>query len=225
LTHPDLAQDGNVNITASSEVLGGDVLYRLGVCSSDCWDLDFLAGYQFARIDENLLIQDTFVDQDGSNFPVPDGTRVNSFDRFDARNEFHAGQFGLEATYWADCWRLEVLAKVALGNMNQIIDIAGQTTSDPAGVVVSAEGLLANVGNIGRREQNEFAVAPELGATLVYEIHECVDLSFGYSYIYFSKVAQAGEQIDPNLLAPSPLQFNTGSYWLHGLRVGAEMRF
>ena len=226
LAHPALAQDGSVNITAVSEVLGGDVLFRMGICSADCWDMDFVAGYQFARIDENLLIQDSFNDQDGSPAPVLDGTIVNGFDQFDARNEFHAGQFGLEATYWGDCWRLELLAKVALGNMNQVVEIAGGRTSIPAGIVNSAEGLLANAGNIGRRERNEFAVAPEFGVTMAYQVQECVDLSFGYSAIYFSKVAQAGEQIDPNLLAPSPsTQINSGSYWLHGLRLGAEVRF
>ena len=226
LTAPGLADNGSVNISAVSEVLGGDVLYRMGLCTAECWDLDFLAGYQFARIDENLLIQDSLTSQTGTPVPVPDGTIVNGFDQFDARNEFHAGQFGLEATYWGDCWRLELLAKLALGNMNQIVEIAGGRTSIPAGVVDSPEGLLANVGNIGRRERDEFAVAPEFGVTLAYQVQECVDLSIGYTYIYFSKVAQAGEQIDPNLLAPSPSTLiNSGSYWLHGLRLGAEVRF
>ena len=228
LTFPNIAEEGRVDITGTSEVLGGDILLRRALCSSGCWDVDFLIGYQFARIDEDLVIFDSLVDRNPNNV-ITDGTRQDIEDRFETRNKYHAGQFGIEATYWGNCWRLELLAKVALGNMNEVARIVGQTTNDvpndPNSPVVLPGGLLANSGNSGLHEQDEFAAAPEIVATMVYEIHECIDVSLGYSYIYFSKVAQAGEQIEPNLSVPSSFQFNTSSYWLHGLRFGAEWRF
>ena len=186
-----------------------------------------MLGYQFARIDEDLSISDSLTDVDPNNI-IEDGTRQDILDRFDTRNEFQGGQFGIEATYWSDCWRLEMLAKVGLGNMNQVVTITGQTINDvPSAPVLGIQnvGLLANSGNIGRHEQDEFVAVPEIGATFVYQAHDCIDLSAGYSFIYFSKVAQPGEQIDPTLTVPSSFQLNTGSYWLHGLRFGGELRF
>ena len=227
LDYDGFTDNGIVNITGTSDVLGGDVLLRKAVCSDGCWDVQLLMGYQFARIDEDLVISDSLTTVAAGGLISP-GTQQDIVDRFDVRNEFQGGQFGIEATYWADCWRLETIAKVALGNMNQVVDISGQTVSTVPGDPnpgIQNVGLLANTGNVGRHEQDEFAAVPEIGATLVFQAHECVDLSAGYSFIYFSKVAQPGEQIDPTLNVPSTFQLNTGSYWLHGLRFGGELRF
>ena len=73
---------------------------------------------------------------------------------------------------------------------------------------------------------DEFAVSPELGINCRYSITECLDLTFGYSFIYWSSLAQAGRQIDPMLNDPPPaFSLNSESYWVHGLNAGANFRF
>jgi hypothetical protein len=228
LAFPGIANNGSVFVRSESEVYGSDLVLRWCGANTGTTRIDLMLGYHFSRITENLTIGDSFIDIDPVNL-IADGTRQDILDRFDTRNEFHGGVIGLEAAYHGDCWRLDLLARVALGNMRQIVNVSGQTTNDvpgdPGSPFVLAEGLLAGTANQGRRERDKFAVVPEFGATLVFELSECVDLSFGYSYIYWSNVVQAGQQIDPLLFVPSQFAFNDNSYWVHGLNVGAEFRF
>ncbi len=228
LAFPNIATSGSISVRGESEVYGSDIVLRCRSSEVGRASVDLMLGYQFSRISEGLTISDSFVDIDPTNL-VADGTRQDIVDRFDTRNEFHGGLLGMEGTYHGSGWRLELLARIALGNMRQIVDIAGQTTNDvpndPNSPFVLAEGLLAGGSNQGRRERDKFAVVPEFGATVVFELSDCVDLSVGYSYIYWSNVAQAGRQIDSMLFVPSQFAFNDGSYWVHGLNLGAEFRF
>ncbi|MBC8354273.1 MAG: BBP7 family outer membrane beta-barrel protein [Planctomycetes bacterium] len=218
---------GNVNITSNSNVLGGDFLYRWQAAQSVTTKMDFLVGYQFSRIDEDFNINSLST---AINVPGIDaGTTFTSSERFLARNEFHAAQIGLAATYVNCNWNVDLLAKLAFGNMREVVTIAGQTTivtPGPASTTNTTPGPLAGSPNSGRHVNDEFAVSPELGVNCRYAITECLDLAFGYSFIYWSSVAQAGAQIDPMLNdPPSAFSLNSGSYWVHGLNVGANFRF
>ena len=221
-----IASNGSITIRGESEIYGGDVIFRHRFRDLGGTRFNLLGGYQYSRIDENLTISDSFVDANPANLVV-DGTRQDIVDRFATENEFNGAVFGIEATIVRDCWRLEMLARLGFGNMRQQVSIAGQTTNTvaPNNVAVLAEGLLANAGNQGVRERDEFAVVPELGATFVYELSDCIDLSVGYSFIYWSNVVQPGDQIDANLFVPSQFAFNDGSYWVHGFNTGVEFRF
>jgi hypothetical protein len=93
---------------------------------------------------------------------------------------------------------LEFVGKVALGNTHADVTIDGSTTvTDVAGnVVTTAEGLLARSTNIGRFEDDQFAVVPEVGITLGYALTCRLYATLGYRFIYWSEVLRAGEQID-----------------------------
>jgi hypothetical protein len=102
--------------------------------------------------------------------------------------------------------------------MRQVVDIAGQTTivtPPPTSTTSMQPGPLTG-GNVGSFARNEFAAVPELGAKFRYSVHECLDLTAGYSFIYWSNVVQPAGQIDPLLRDPPPaFSFNSGSYWVH----------
>lgn len=218
---------GNVNITSNSNVLGGDFLCRWQAAQSATTKMDLLVGYQFSRIDEDFNINSATT---AINVPGIDaGTTFTTSERFFARNEFHAAQIGLAATYESCNWSVDLLAKLAFGNMRQVVTIAGQTTivtPGPAGTTNTTPGPLAGAANSGRHANDEFAVSPELGINCRYSITECLDLAFGYSFIYWSSIAQAGNQIDSMLNdPPSAFALDSGSYWVHGLNVGARFRF
>ena len=226
LAFPGFSGPGNVDITSESQVHGGDALYRWLAMDTGSTRFDCLAGYQFSRIDEDLNINSFST---AISIPTIDaGTTFTTMESFSTRNEFHGGQIGLSANY-ANCnWRVDLLAKIGLGNMRQVVDIAGQTT-----IVTPAPNPTTSVqpgpltgGNVGTFTRNQFAAVPELGAKFRRSINECLDVTCGYSFIYWSNVVQPGDQIDPLLNdPPSAFTFNSGSYWVHGLNFGAEVRF
>lgn len=228
LAFPGIATNGSAFVRHESDVYGGDVVMRRRTCDTGQVRIDFVFGYQFSRVNDELTIGDSFVDIDPGNIVV-DGTRQDIVDRFETENEFHGALIGLDAVYRSVCWRLELMARIGFGNMRQMVNIAGQTTNDvpgdPGSPFVIAEGLLAGAANSGRRQRDEFVVVPELGASMVYELSDCVDVSFGYSFIYWSSVVQAGQQIDPNLFVPSNFVYRDNSFWVHGLNAGVEMQF
>ena len=226
LAYPGFTGPGNVNITSNSNILGGDFLYRWQAAQSNTTRMDVLLGYQFSRIDEDFNIDSATA---AINVPGIDaGTTFTTSERFYARNEFHAGQIGLAATYENCNWSVDLLAKVAFGNMRQAVNISGQTTivtPGPAATTNTVPGPLTGT-NVGQHVSDKFAVSPELGVNGRYAVTECLDLTFGYSFIYWSSVAQAGAQIDSMLNdPPSAFVLNSGSYWVHGLSVGANVRF
>jgi hypothetical protein len=133
------------------------------------------------------------------------------------------------------------LGKLALGNMEQIVKVRGQTTISNAltGNGQYVGGLLAQRTNIGEYQRDVFAVAPELGITLGCQLTRHWQATCGYSFLYLSRVARPGQQIDldvnPDLLPPeySPFAglerpeftFRDTDFWAQGLNVGLECRF
>jgi hypothetical protein len=82
-------------------------------------------------------------------------------------------------------------------------------------------------------------VMPELGLTLGYDFTARLRGTIGYSFIYWSKVQRAGEQVDlllnPNLFPPQKTTGNlvgqpayhgvNNDYWTQGLNFGFQYSF
>lgn len=228
VAYPGFTTNGVVQAQGTSDVLGGDVLYRWTVSRLPTSTMSLVGGYQFARIDESLVIGHRTVAVD---IPLVDpGTTFEVRDSFATRNEFQGGSIGLSWQHLGCGWNVEVLAKVGLGNMHQVVNIAGQTvvtTPAPDSTVdTEAAGLLARGANLGQHTRSEFAVAPEIGVNCQYQLSQCLVVNLGYSFLYWSNVALPGAQIDPQLRVPTPsYTIRDNSYSLHGLNVGAEFRF
>lgn len=228
LAYPGFSTSGQVSVQTESDVLGGDFLYRWMCTQYGSSRLDLMTGYQFGHIDEQVTISDI---TEAVNIPLIDpGTTIAITDHFDTSNEFHGGLIGLAWEHQGVCWRLEFLAKVAFGNVRQKVGISGQTTvvTPPPGSTVSVQnqGLLAQGANLGSFTRDKFAVSPELAVTLAYQLNDHFELHAGYSYIYWSSIAQAADQIDPSLVVPaSSFAIQDSGYWLHGINVGGQYRF
>jgi hypothetical protein len=228
LAFDNFTTNGIVNVRGESEVLGGDVIYRWLACRVANTKLDFLFGYQFARIDESLSITDSLTAQ---NIPLVDPGTTNAIqDHFATRSEFHGGEIGVAIEHCGPCWRLEFLAKIGFGNMSEEVRIAGLTTTvtPPPDSTTSVQnsGLLASGANLGTFTQSEFAVSPELGVNFAYQLNQCVELNAGYSFLYWSSVVQPADQIDRLLTVPTAqYAVQGGDFWLHGFTFGGEVRF
>jgi len=63
--------------------------------------------------------------------------------------------------------------------------------------VVQQGGLLALPSNIGTQTRNRFAVIPELGVKVGYQLTDHIRVYAGYNFLYASSVVRPGNQIDP----------------------------
>ncbi|HUT91730.1 MAG TPA: BBP7 family outer membrane beta-barrel protein [Thermoguttaceae bacterium] len=213
----------------------GDAYGCEGGCQQACGcgaRLDFLVGYRYMHLDEDLVIRE---DLQSLNPIAP--TEFDITDAFDTENDFHGAEIGLLLEYERCRWSLEVLAKIALGNSHQVARINGDTTITTYGVPDGYPGgILAQRTNIGEYGDDQFAVVPEVGITLGYQLTCRLRATFGYSFIYWSDVARPGEQIDtrlnPNLFPPEQVPFSGAlrprfvfrdtDFWAQGLNFGVD---
>ena len=98
-------------------------------------------------------------------------------------------------------------------------------------------GLLVQSTNSGLHSRDVFAVVPELGVTVGYQLTARLRATFGYTFLYWSQVARPGDQIDldvnPSQLtsdglvgAPRPqFQWIGSDMWVQGMNFGLDYRF
>jgi hypothetical protein len=197
---------GTVVVDATSEVLAGDAYLRRLISDDGRLRVEVHYGYQFSRIAESLTV----------------------------RSETNA----LDLAYTVDdaWWSCRALIKVGLGNMHQSARLSGEQIIDDGvnAPVVSDTGLLVQSTNRGLFSRNTFAVVPELNLTGVFHLTPSIDLSLGYTYIYWNQVLQPGNTIDPSLavnLAVPPVGqrparvLEDGGYWVHGVNMGVVWRY
>lgn len=265
-TRGDLTNQ-NVEIVSSPGILAGSIdiqtstsLQSAGVrglfnlcCKQNCYSgsrfcgmngpgvsrLDFLLGYRFMTLNDRVSINEnlnTLNVQPQANF------RVN--DSFVSQNQFHGVELGTRMQKYRGRWSLDLLSKVAIGNVNQVVTINGATAITQVGTptLTLPGGLLAQQTNIGRYSRNDLGLIPEIGANVGYQLTPRLRATFGYTFLFWANVARAGEQIDFNVnsnLLPGrggatvpfgdprhPLfAFNENSFWAQGVSTGLDFRW
>ena len=167
-----------------------------------------LVGYRFAELNDGLAVHQ-FSQWTQAQGVIQAGATKDITDSFDTANQFNGGQLGVAYQERVGRWSLEMLAKLGLGNTQSRVRIDGRTvTAVPGGGSATFDGgLLAQTTNIGAYEQNSFSIMPEVGVTLGYDITRRLRATFGYTFLYWSRVARPGDQIDRNTsqLPPEPV--------------------
>ncbi|MFO0878392.1 MAG: BBP7 family outer membrane beta-barrel protein [Gemmataceae bacterium] len=222
-----MASNLTVSGTASAvEGASGLLRFRLlRAQTQNCvpwWRMDVLGGYRFLGLAESL----TFTEQVGSPGML---TRE---DVFQTRNRFNGFDLGLVNEFSQGPFSLEVTTRLAMGWMDQQVNLMGATTSSIPGLV-SPGGTLVQASNMGSYRRSEGAVLPELGVTLGWQIAPYLRLSTGYNLIYVSDVVRPGDQVDTSLVqattpgaATSPgFAYRTTDLWLQGLKLGLELKY
>jgi hypothetical protein len=197
--------DGNINISTHSEVFGADAYSRIRCYQSCTSRTDFVTGYQFARINESLLIQ--------SN---TQGQNLNVTDYYNTYNEFHGGILGVLHDYNYGCVNLVLLARVSLGNMHQTANALGDTNGEQGGLYVERNTTVV---------RDKFCSVPELGATLGYQFSPCMQIHAGYSILYWSNVARPEALIDQVRGNNTSIVFRDSSFWVQGVTAGLTVTF
>jgi len=235
IAYPTFLQ-GSVNVDVASEFQAAEVLLRRNLVRGPCEGMDFLVGWRFARLDESLQISQSS-QLTAAEGPIVAGTTKSLFDQFNTENEFEGAELGVVFQEHVGRWSLETVMKVALGNTHSHVVIGGATTTTVpgGGAATFTGGLLAQSTNIGTYDENELSVITELGATLGFDLTSRLRATFGYSFLYWSRVARPADQLDvaASQLPPAsptgqhrPAQdFMANEFWAQGMNFGLAYRF
>ena len=210
-----------------------------GGCGAECCDpccicycrTDLLMGYRHYLLGDNLAMgQDTYY--------VPINSRFQSTDTFNTRNEFNGMEIGLNTELRRGRWSLGLLAKMALGENHETATLLGTTTiNNGKETITYPEGIYVTGTNSGVHVLDQFAVIPQFGAEIGYQLTCHVRTFVGYNIIYWGSVMRAGDQIDLNMdqrnwapVQPDGLPYPQSlgrqtNFWAQGVNVGAEVRF
>ncbi len=192
---------GTASITNKLDLIAAEPSLRFLVSGSRDHQIDLLGGYTYLRLKDSLGINSTSTDTFTGNL-IPDGTVFTTSDLIASENTFHGGHIGLSSTVSRQRVSLTTLTKVALGNMHETGFITGTTgVQGPNAVAptVTAGGIYSQQSNIGTVARDTFAFIPELGVKGGLRIRNNLSLTCGYTFLYISKVALSGNQIDPNI--------------------------
>lgn len=224
---------GSITAESKLEMIAGEAYGRLMFACGDEYRTDLIGGYTYFGIDDSLFIESTSVE-----VTPPTGDSFTFSDTFTANNDFHGGQIGFETTLSRGRWMFSTLTKVHLGNMNQQLSLQGTATETVAGtpptVTVTDGGLLA-LDSQGEYERDVFAFVPEANVKLGYRFRDHVLFTAGYSFLYWSNVATAGEYVNPVFDATTratggpfgqpPLVWKDSSLIVQGIDLGVVIDF
>lgn len=220
-------RNGDIAITSQNEFVGGEVFFR-SLLDSDCnYRLDAVTTYQFARLNDDLLMRATINDANlGNTFTFTD--------LFDVSNTYNAGGLGALAEIYKGNFTLSMLGKISLGNMRQEVTIAGTNT----GGLGPIGGFYTQPTNIGVYSRDVTVWSPEANFKLAYAVTCDLSISVGYTFIYWNKMALAGDQLDRNINATQlsggglvgasatpAFTFHDTDYWVQTLDIGVNWRY
>jgi hypothetical protein len=233
---------GGVTVELENRVWGAEANYRRYLLGNACARVDGLVGYRYLNVNEELRITENLVRTPNST--LPPGSQFLSatvIDQFKTENHFHGGQIGLTGELRRGRWSIDGRASIAFGNLNRVAEISGgQSVAFLNGTVQNfSGGLLAIPGaNIGRFSDNVFAVVPEVGVNVGYQLTSHLRVFVGYNFLYLSNALRPGDVIDPvvdparvpNFLAtpatpipgqprPAP-QFRSAGFYAQGISFG-----
>jgi hypothetical protein len=232
--------EGDIQVSTSSEMHSLALLLRRNLWQECNNRIDVVGGYRYFRYREGLAIHERLnVTDTGGAVAV--GTIFDLVDRFATENDFHGGELGLSAVMDRGCWSLDVLTKLALGNMHQNVNIDGMNVvvAPNQTPVIGNGGFLALSTNMGGYNRNEFAVLPELDINLRYCYSERLSLALGYSLLWVTDVMRSGDQIDTSVnvsqlpangnsligeARPAP-QLIDSTMWVQGVNLGVVWEF
>jgi Putative beta barrel porin-7 (BBP7) len=223
-------QSGTTSVSTSQRLMGYELNLRGRLVDTDTFRLALLGGFRYVSLQESLDLNTHF-----DFVPLAFGISSDTFDSFGTRNRFYGGQIGLAGEMNRDRWVFGAQAKVALGSVNQRINITGSNTvTDPFnGAVTTPGGIFSAASNMGEFNRSVFCVVPEVGLTMGYQVTRNLTATVGYNFLYMSNVVRPGDQIDRGINFAAPANgptrpsagFNSTDFWAQGINFGLQFRY
>jgi hypothetical protein len=232
---------GSIIVGTQNWLWGTEANLTAGVFRADRFHLSALGGFRFLRFEDTVTTGEQFLV--APSVPGFGGSKVNLKDEFRTVNCFYGGQVGLESGVRLDRLTIDFRGKLGLGQMQQAADVGGTThVLRPDGsTTIFQGGLYALQSNSGRHLREELAFIPEVGLNVGLQVTRYLKVYTGYSFLWVSTVARAGEQIDPVInVSQFPIRsgagplvgsarpafnFNETDFWAQGLNFGLELRY
>ena len=122
---------GGATLKLTSRHQGAELNGMVKTCTGPNLQFDVLAGFRFLDLRENLSFATASLGiQDPSVAGSNNGMILNTLDQFDTHNLFYGFQIAARAEYRRGDLSILALAKLALGEMNQIATINGATATN-----------------------------------------------------------------------------------------------
>lgn len=208
-------------LTASLDTFtaGADVNWRhnwLRDCNNR---IDLLLGYRYAHLGDSVDVWSATTVAPGASLLTHDSVRT--------RNNFHGPQVGFDGKFMMNArFTLGLTAKLAMGAT--VADANSDGVSTATGIVGPVgPGLLVQPTNTVADRTSYFAVIPEAGLRVGYQVIDGLNVGFGYSFLYWSQVRRAGDQLDltANGAGRPIFPSRTGDYWVQGWTAGLEWKY
>jgi len=231
---------GIASFNLTTRLMGAELNGVTRLCDRCGWRVDLLSGFRFLDLWEKFRF-------DTSSAGLNPPSVFLSHDEFNTVNQFYGGQIGGRVDYGVGRGTMTLTGKVALGTMQETVRVNGTLATNDlnnfAAVQTFPGGYFALPTNIGQHYKSEFSVVPEVGLTLGYWLTSWARVTAGYSFLYVSRIARPGDQIDraintlqaPGISGnpPAPIVgparpaffFNQDDFWVHGLSAGVELRY
>ncbi len=233
---------GSAREELSNSLMGVDLNATWALSPASPWRVDLLGGFRWLRLHETYTLTTS------SPFIPPFPQDIwNTTDEFDTINNFYGAQAGVRARFDWGRFFTNATLKFAMGAMVQSANISGSLVTNDftnfGPTQTFAGGYFALPSNIGSYSRTVFAVVPEIGLNIGYQITSWASVFVGYTFLYTNNVARPGNQInrtvnptqstsyteDPAARLQGPAQpsfkFNSSDFWAQGINVGLTFRF
>lgn len=216
----------------SGPFYGGNIDFAEKIYDSGRVRFNALAGYQAYGYTEGLYVNQTITPSGGGFSP---GTRITSIDNIGTQNLFHGMDLGMRTEFFWSSFGLELLTKVAIGNLHTTVSAVGtQTTTAPGSPTAAFPGgVLALPSNMGSFSANYLAAVPNFGLTLKWQVMPNLQFRAGYSLLWINGAARAGSEVNTTINtnnfppATNVVPFSQPTYilqrsdlWIQNINVG-----
>jgi hypothetical protein len=209
-------ESGVRTLTITNRLQGAELNAERNLVNCNLLRLDLLGGFRWLQLHENLDFVFT-------EMAVPPSRQVGAFsdhlDQFHTDNNCYVGQVGLSGEELFGSWFVNLTGKIGLGDTNEVVDIAGTTTTNvitgqvnlatgqrfPHPMFATAQpqvlpgGFFAQPSNEGHHTRDVFAVLGEVDVQGGYRFGDWGRLFIGYSFMGVDAVARPGNQINRNI--------------------------
>jgi hypothetical protein len=244
---------GSVVVATHTQLQGGEFNLSTDFYQSPSLSVTAFAGFRILELKEDInitgmvtpLVPGFLIYAGGPGDPPNSYT---DFESFGTVNRFYGGQIGGRVTWRGDRFDLGVVGKLALGATQELVIVNGLSTlNTPNGApgttpTTNPGAVLTQPSNLGRPSHSTFTAIPEVGIDLGYRLTSQLRLTLGYSFLYWSRVARPGDQIDrvvsasqvvrdPTFgmgqgdLRPVLSQPRESSFWAQGINFGIEFQY
>jgi hypothetical protein len=193
---------GDFNLKLSSQFQGAQLNAVYRMAKWHFFRLNAITGFRWLQLKEQLKFQ-------VSTHTVPNFPFGFSFsdtkDNFKTDNDFYGGQIGVDTGHTSRHFDLKGVLQMGLGAILETIHIHGSSKTSNGNLFYETKntanetlkgGIFAQKTNIGTHRPQVFAAVFDANIQANLKILRYLELGAGYSFLWISKLARPGKQID-----------------------------